>query len=88
MLELILTCFKDFKQWGVAAGYLLVSKYLEIFKKQAGEMTQQLRALTALPKVLSSIPSFDMVAYNHLYWNLMSPSGVCPKTASVFSKYK
>jgi hypothetical protein len=45
----------------VAAGYLLVSKYLEIFKKQAGEMTQQLRALTALPKVLSSNPSNHMV---------------------------
>jgi hypothetical protein len=33
---------------------------------QAGEMAQQLRALTALPKVLSSIPSNHMVAHNHL----------------------
>jgi hypothetical protein len=32
----------------------------------AGEMAQQLRALTALPEVLSSIPSNHMVAHNHL----------------------
>ena len=32
----------------------------------AGEMAQWLRALTALPKVLSSIPSNHMVAHNHL----------------------
>jgi hypothetical protein len=35
-------------------------------KIQAGETVQRLRALTALPKVLSSIPSNYMVAYNHL----------------------
>jgi hypothetical protein len=35
-------------------------------RKGAGEMAQWLRALTALPKVLSSIPSHHMVAYNHL----------------------
>jgi len=29
-------------------------------------MAQLFRALTALPKVLSSIPSNRMVAYNHL----------------------
>jgi hypothetical protein len=34
--------------------------------KQAREMAQQLRALTALPKVLSSNPSNHMVAHNHL----------------------
>jgi hypothetical protein len=33
--------------------------------KGAGEMAQQLRALTALPKVLNSNPSNYMVAYNH-----------------------
>jgi hypothetical protein len=33
---------------------------------RAGEMAQQLRALTALPKVLSSNPSNHMVAHNHL----------------------
>ena len=31
----------------------------------AGEMAQQVRALTALPKVLSSNPSNHMVAHNH-----------------------
>jgi hypothetical protein len=32
----------------------------------AGEMAWQLRALPALPEVLSSIPSNRMVAHNHL----------------------
>jgi hypothetical protein len=32
----------------------------------AREMAQRLRALTALPKVLSSNPSNHMVAHNHL----------------------
>jgi hypothetical protein len=32
----------------------------------AGEMVQWVRALTALPKVLSSNPSNHMVAHNHL----------------------
>jgi hypothetical protein len=31
----------------------------------AGEIAQQVRALTALPKVLSSNPSNHMVAHNH-----------------------
>jgi hypothetical protein len=35
-------------------------------KDRAGEMAQRLRALTALPKVLSSIPRNHMVAHNHL----------------------
>jgi hypothetical protein len=35
-------------------------------KKRAGEMAQQLRALTALPEVLSSTPSNHMVAHCHL----------------------
>jgi hypothetical protein len=34
--------------------------------KGAGEMTQQLRALAALPEVLSLSPSNHMVAHNHL----------------------
>jgi hypothetical protein len=34
--------------------------------KRAGEMAQWVRALTALPEVLSSIPSNHMVAHNHL----------------------
>jgi hypothetical protein len=35
-------------------------------KVWAGEMAQWLEALTALPEVLSSIPSNHMVAHNHL----------------------
>jgi hypothetical protein len=31
----------------------------------AGEMAQQLKALTALPEVLSSNPSNNKVAHNH-----------------------
>ena len=41
----------------------------KFFKNQelgAGEMAQRLRALTALPEVLSSIPSNHMVAHSHL----------------------
>jgi hypothetical protein len=34
-------------------------------KLRAGEMAQQVRALTVLPKVLSSNPSNHMVAHNH-----------------------
>jgi hypothetical protein len=34
--------------------------------KRDGEMTQQLRALTALPEDLSSISSNHMVTHNHL----------------------
>jgi hypothetical protein len=44
--------------------------------EEAGEMAQQLRALTALPEVLSSIPSNQMVDHNHLQWNPMPSSGV------------
>jgi hypothetical protein len=32
----------------------------------AGEMAQRFKTLTALPEVLSSIPSNHMVAHNHL----------------------
>ncbi|EDL78366.1 rCG31757 [Rattus norvegicus] len=44
-------------------------KYDWTFKNshwRAGEMAQWLRALTAFPEVLSSIPSNHMVAHNHL----------------------
>jgi hypothetical protein len=34
----------------------------------AGEMAQRLRALTALPEVLSSIPSNYMVGSDALFW--------------------
>jgi hypothetical protein len=49
----------------------------------AGEMTQPLRALTALPEVLSSIPSNCMMAHNHLQWDPISSSGVCEDNYSV-----
>ena len=39
---------------------------IKIDVKEAGEMARQLKALTALPEVLSSIPSNHMVAHNHL----------------------
>jgi hypothetical protein len=43
-------------------------KKIGVFKTQdlgAGEMAQRLRALTVLPKVLSSNPTNHMVAHNH-----------------------
>jgi hypothetical protein len=41
--------------------------YRRLNKAGAGDMAQHLRrALTALPKVLSSIPSNHMVAHSHL----------------------
>jgi hypothetical protein len=39
-------------------------------------MAQWVRALTALPEVLSSIPSNHTVAPNHLQWDLTPSSGV------------
>ncbi|CAO2639433.1 hypothetical protein LEMLEM_LOCUS24919 [Lemmus lemmus] len=39
---------------------------IKITKTRAGEMAQRLRALTALPEVLSSIPSNHMVAHSYL----------------------
>jgi hypothetical protein len=45
-------------------------------------MAQRLRALAALPEVLSSIPS-NMVAHNHLQWDLMPSSGVSEDNYSV-----
>ena len=46
-------------------------------------MEQQLRALTALPEVLSSIHSNHMVAHNHLSWDLMPSTGVSEDSNSV-----
>jgi hypothetical protein len=40
--------------------------FLKKFPREAGEMDQLLRQLTALPEVLSSNPSNHMVAHNHL----------------------
>ena len=39
-------------------------------------MAQQLRALAALPKVMSSIPNNHLVAHDHLERDLMPSSGV------------
>jgi hypothetical protein len=54
----------------------------------AGEMAQQLRALTDLPKVLSSNPSNHMVAHNHLHCDLMPSSGVSEDSYSVLTYNK
>jgi hypothetical protein len=55
---------------------------------RAGEMAQWLRALTALPEVLSSIPSNHMVAHNHLEWNVMPSFGVSEDSYSIFLHIK
>jgi hypothetical protein len=39
--------------------------FLTRVKNRAGEMAQQVRALTAFPKVMSSSPRNHMVAHNH-----------------------
>jgi hypothetical protein len=51
-------------------------------------MAQRLRALTALPEVLNSIPSNHMVAHNHLSWDLMPSSGVSQDSNSVLTYMK
>jgi hypothetical protein len=57
---------------GIAASVLnhqgTISPAQSLFKEmgRAGEMAQRLRALTALPEVLSSIPSNHMMAPNYL----------------------
>jgi hypothetical protein len=53
-----------------------------------GEVVQWLRALAALPEVLSSIPSNHMVAHNHLQRDLMPSSGmqVCMQSTPTFKK--
>jgi len=50
-----------------------------------GEMAQWLRALTALPEVLSSNPNNHMVARNHLWWDLVPSSGVSEDSDSVLT---
>jgi hypothetical protein len=63
---------------------------LDYFKNQrswAGEIVQWLRALTALPVVLSSIPSTHMMAYNICY-GIPCPLLVRLKTATAYSHTK
>jgi hypothetical protein len=55
---------------------------------QAGEMTQKLRALSAFPEVLSSIPSNHMVVHNHRWLDLMLFSGVSEDSNSVLTHIK
>ena len=57
-------------------------------KQRAGEMAQWLRALTALPEVLSSIPSNHMVAHNRLEWDPMPSFGVSEDSDSVLTYIK
>jgi hypothetical protein len=65
-----------------------ISVFLKETKIRAGDMAQRLRALTALPEVLSSIPSNHMVAHNHLQWDLMPYSGVSDNSDSVLTYMK
>ena len=46
-------------------------------------MAQRLRALTALQKVLSSIPKSHTVARNHLEWDQVPSSGASEESKSV-----
>jgi hypothetical protein len=48
------------KGWGVTVGTKVKEELVG-----AGDMAQRIRALTALPKVLSSNPSNHMVTHNH-----------------------
>jgi hypothetical protein len=57
----------------------------KIENKGIREMAQRLRALTALPEVLSSISSNYIVAHSHLQWDLVPYSGVCLKRATLCS---
>jgi hypothetical protein len=61
--------FEDIEERGCTDVPILIFNQVSAHKRKwfwAGEMAQQLRALTALPEVLSSIPSNHMVAHNHL----------------------
>jgi hypothetical protein len=48
-------------------------------------MAQWLRALTLLPKVLSSIPSNHMVAHNHLQCDLTPSSAMSEDNYNVLT---
>ena len=50
----------------IIQNYPIIKDLFKNYEIRAGEMAQQLRALAAPPKVLSSIPSNHMVAHNHL----------------------
>jgi hypothetical protein len=48
-------------------------------------MAQQLRALAALPEVLSSIPSSHIVAHNHPQWDPLLSPGVSEESYSALT---
>jgi hypothetical protein len=64
-LSLALRRQRQMDLYGLEAsqGYI-VRRYVSIKQNRAAEMAQRVRALTALLKVLSSIPSNHMVAHN------------------------
>jgi hypothetical protein len=53
---------------GIFVSFLILEEKLSVCLHliEDGEMAWRLRALTALPEVLSSIPSNQMVVNNHL----------------------
>jgi len=66
LLELVLganPCVSGLWKLGASSSFLPPFK---LATPGAGGMAQRLRAPTALPEVLSSIPSNHMVAHNHL----------------------
>ena len=73
--------------WAAQTGLGIIHFSKEDIKLEgsSGENAQRLRALTALPEVLRSIPSNYMVAHNHQEWDPVHSSSVCLKTAAVYS---
>ena len=51
----------------MAIGVRMEKIMIKAKQTRGGEMAHQVRALTALPEVLSSDPSNHMKAHNHLY---------------------
>ena len=51
-------------------------------------MAHQVKTLTALPKVQSSIPSNHMVAHNYLQWDPKPSSAVSEDRDGVFTHIK
>ena len=60
----------------------------ELENTRAEEMAQWLRAPTAFPEVLSSMPSNHMVAYNHQQWDPMHSSGESKESKDVLKYIK
>ena len=82
-------------KWKPLGGGVLWASYYPLFTgwvkskyPGAGEMAQQSRALSTLPKVLSSNPSNHMVAHNHPQWDLMPSSGVSEDSDSALTYNK